>query len=693
MKTWNGSDDAAAPIKPRRSRTCRTTLSATFVTLVCLAAVDTISPAFKKWPLSLFAGDRAVSHAPAFDWDEISASEHLQFHKCFNDFECAKLKLPLDYFNGTYPDHTVSIAITKVPAVVPVSDPRYGGPILLNPGGPGGAGAGFALVAGKAMQQIVDSDDPPSIASPNAKYFDIIGFDPRGIGWTEPVAQCMPDQPSVWSWDLRESNEGLPGSSDASIGRLWSMMHAFGASCKLAEQEQDGPDIKQYMSTASVARDMLEIAERHTEYVAKEAGQIAAKKAGKRLASHHAAYVPGESKLQYWGFSYGTYLGSTFASMFPDRVGRLILDGVVSEHDYNHSLGNGSLVDAEKVLSSFYTFCFNAGPTQCPLATANSSVTDIEERVQKIVKSLYHDPLPIISNSGPDFLTWSDVKMLVISSLYLPRSLFPFIAGILADIEAGGGSQLDALAQAYRSTHVYSCPVDGAPEPNLLASHIVTTISVLCGEGDDQSSLTKDEFNKYWEMLESVSPTVGAYWSTIRMRCAGWNIRAKHRFNGSFGANTSNPILFISNTADPVTPLRSGRYMSSLFPGSGLLISDHAGHCTLSTTDVCVWQHIKTYFQSGKLPAPGALCVPPSDPFSLNSTNPDSPFYDPSLDDARSVQVRDSDMDAKQRHLHDAGVRLQKDIADSGVLEMNMHGGERMKRMVRFAMKSRDERV
>lgn len=257
---------------------------------------------------------------------------------------------------------------------MPVSDPRYGGPILINPGGPGGAGAGFALVVGKALQFIVDSDDPPSIASGKAKYFDIIGFDPRGISWTEPVAKCMPDQPSVWSWDLRESTEGLPGSSDAALGRRWSMTQAFGASCRLSQQDQHDPDIKQYMSTAFVARDMLEITERHAEYVAKQLGQAAAKKVTKQFAPH-GTYVPGQSKLQYWGFSYGTYLGSTFASMFPDRVGRLVLDGVVSEYDYNRSLGNGSLVDAEKALLSFYTFCFNSGPYQCPLVTANSNVT------------------------------------------------------------------------------------------------------------------------------------------------------------------------------------------------------------------------------------------------------------------------------------------------------------------------------
>lgn len=69
--------------------------------------------------------------------EQIKASEDLRFHQCFDLYECAKLKVPLDYFNGTYPDESVSIAITKLPAKVPVHDRRYGGPILINPGGPG----------------------------------------------------------------------------------------------------------------------------------------------------------------------------------------------------------------------------------------------------------------------------------------------------------------------------------------------------------------------------------------------------------------------------------------------------------------------------------------------------------------------------------------------------------------------------
>jgi pimeloyl-ACP methyl ester carboxylesterase len=165
----------------------------------------------------------------------------------------------------------------------------------------------------------------------------------------------MSDQPSAWSWNVREETEDLVGSSDAALGRLWAMTHAFGSSYNLAEEEQDGSDIKQYMSTASIARDMLEITEKHAEWVANQVAQLTARKKEKRSGCYGSTYKREEAKLQYWGFSYGTFLGSTFASTFPDRVGRLVLDGVVRSYDYNHSLGNGSLTDTEKAMKSFYT--------------------------------------------------------------------------------------------------------------------------------------------------------------------------------------------------------------------------------------------------------------------------------------------------------------------------------------------------
>ncbi|ORY08207.1 TAP-like protein-domain-containing protein [Clohesyomyces aquaticus] len=527
-----------------------------------------------------------------FQWSAIEATEQLEFHPCYYGFECAKLKLPLDYFNGTHPGETISLAIAKLPAKVPVTDSRYGGPVLINPGGPGGSGVGLALLEAQAIQTIIDPANSPASFHSSDRYYDIIGFDPRGIGLTEPAATCLDDD-AQWSWMLREYSEGILGSSDASLGRRWSMTHAYGSACKQVMEKEDGSNIKQYMSTASVARDMLELAEKHAEYV--KSHQSCKHELQDSTAKEESV------KLQYWGFSYGTYLGSTFASMFPDRVGRLVLDGVVNSDDYNESLGNGSLHDAEKVMDLFYSYCVNVGPEQCRLAKSTSTVSDVKERVTTILNSLYHNPLPITTPSGPEVFSYSDLKGLAFTSLYLPAYMFPFLADIFAAVESGSGNVLDMLANVFRPAHIYQCPLNSsAPALPILSD--VPEISILCSDGNDQSKENISAFESYWHELENTSPTSGSIWSILRMKCAAWKIRAVYRYTGAFGGETSHPILWIGNTADPVTPLRSARIMHGRFPGSGLLTQDSAGHCSSAVPTLCTVKAIRKYFQTGALP-------------------------------------------------------------------------------------------
>jgi pimeloyl-ACP methyl ester carboxylesterase len=430
----------------------------------------------------------------------------------------------------------------------------------------------------------------------------------------------MADPAASWSWTLRESTEGILGSSDAALGRLWAMSKSWGASCKEAADAEDGFDIKEYMSTASVARDMLTIVERHAEWVAKYLPL-------RKREIDMELYTPGKAKLQYWGFSYGTFLGSTFASMFPERVGRVVLDGVVSSYDYLHSLGNGSLTDTHKAMDSFYTYCLS---TSCPLSSPNATFDATKSRVENIVQSLYHNPLPINSISSPEILTYSDVKNILFSACYTPLVTFPFLVPLLLAIEQRSGSILEQLSAGYRSTHIYSCPINGSA-PIVSYTDAVPTFAVLCGDGVDQTYVPLSEFEQYWRLLDSMSPTAGAIWSMLRMRCLSWHIKALAPFRGPFGGDTAHPVLFVSSTADPVTPLRSARVMHSMFPGSGLVVSDHAGHCSLSSPDSCTLGSVAVYFQTGLVPEEGKVCVPKESAWSLNSTDPESRFYDPSL--------------------------------------------------------------
>lgn len=550
------------------------------------------------------------------------------------------MKVPLDWFNGTHPNASVSIAIAKLPAQVPVNHPDYAGPVLINPGGPGGSGIALALLEARQLQTIVD----PS--GKEGKFYDILGFDPRGIGFTEPHARCMPDDPSAWSWQLRESTEGILGSSDAALGRLWSMTHAFGSACKQHSDANGGPDIKYYMSTASVARDMLEIAEKHAEWAVEESIRITPPRPTfSRLPGHQMDafekklfYTRGEVKLTYLGFSYGTYLGSTFAAMFPDRVGRLVLDGVVNAHDYNNGLAQGSLHDTERDMQSFYTFCFMSGPTICPITTPDSTFEDIEQRTQRIIKSLYHNPIALNTDSGPEIFTYSDLKGIIFSGLYTPTLVFPFLGQLLAAVETRHGPLLEAIASALHTVHVYTC--SGSNNGTNTFTYGVAQDAILCGDGGSLADSDIDSMDQYFHLLEDISPTAGGIWAMLRMRCSAWPFRPLTSWgrDSLFHGNTSHPILFLSATADPVTPLQSARTMSSKYTDSVVLIQDTAGHCTLFRPTACTISAVKTYFQTGELPPRGTVCVPPTSPWSLNSTDPESRFYDPSLGQAVWVE-------------------------------------------------------
>lgn len=565
------------------------------------------------------------------------------------------------------------MAIVKLPAKVAVTDKRYGGPILLNPGGPGGPGAQFAFSAAKSIQYIVDATSDPASAGKDAQFFDIIGFDPRGIGETEPPAKCISDPAAAWSWKLREIEEGILGSSDAALGRLWAMSQAFGSSCALAKGGDDVPDIKRYMATAFVAQDMLHIVERHAEYVMEQVLQATRDNSRQPVDcdSSDATPVPAEAKLQYWGFSYGTLLGSTFASMFPNRLGRVVLDGVVNDWDYKHSLGSGSLTDNERAMEAFYSYCLLSGPQVCPLTGNNATSTAaIKQRAQKIIRSLYHSPLSLASAKGPGIITYSDIKSVVFSIIYQPLFGFKLLGQLLPQIEVGHGKYVDWLSESTRFGRTLSCGINGTVNPGYHSVDDVPTYAVLCSDGVDQGNVGLDDFVECWHGMRNISTAAGDVWAMLGMKCANWKIRASYKFEGPFGSNTSHPILFVSNTADPVTPLRSGRVMSSKFPESVLLINDQAGHCSFSAKNLCAFEKIKQYFQTGALPASNTLCVPPPSAYSLNSTDPDSSFYDPTLKFYTSESAKSEDI-FEQQNMHDAVQTLRRVMTESDAFTFN----------------------
>lgn len=263
---------------------------------------------------------------------QITPTTDLHFHPCYDNFECARLSVPISWYNttNTTTNYAVSIALTRLPATVPRTDPSYGGPVLINPGGPGGSGVYYALTAGEQMRAMVDT--------PGERHFDIVGFDPRGVNHSEPLASCFPGDLERQNWEIEGRGAGLPRpgrAQEESLRVLWERGEALAGSCKWALEEEG---IGRFAGTAEVVGDLVAMVEALGEGREREVGrEVEVGRWGeeeKREVVERARWRRGEERLWYWGLSYGTLLGATFAAMHPERVGRMVLDGVVDGELY-----------------------------------------------------------------------------------------------------------------------------------------------------------------------------------------------------------------------------------------------------------------------------------------------------------------------------------------------------------------------
>jgi pimeloyl-ACP methyl ester carboxylesterase len=170
-------------------------------------------------------------------------------------------------------------------------------------------------------------------------YFDVIGFDPRGVNYSTPSARCFPDDMASQQWSVESRAEGYPITNE-SFGTSWARSTALARSCssRLGSKDDDVMEIGRFMNTPTVAEDMVAIIEALGEWREEEAkkainkGHCNMKDISEIL--DRTKWSKGKEKLQYWGFSYGTILGMTFSAMHPDRVGRVIVDGVMEASDY-----------------------------------------------------------------------------------------------------------------------------------------------------------------------------------------------------------------------------------------------------------------------------------------------------------------------------------------------------------------------
>ncbi|KAK6067179.1 peptidase tripeptidyl-peptidase protein [Seiridium cupressi] len=451
------------------------------------------------------------------------------------------------------------------------------------PGGPSGSGVDFVLRAGEVVQRTASSD---------THKFEILSFDPRGVGLTEPFSDCYRDEFARATGTLIQRGLGAPDEGDHVVRRLYSLAQAFGELCTHGADGED--DIKYFMSTSSVARDMVEIVDKLAELRNDEEkqqhtmGQEANEQRRLELRSGANA-VDSTPRINYWGFSYGTVLGNYFASMFPGRVGRVALEAVEDVDDYYAAAWSNNLPDTQQTLNHFWETCF-AAQGRCALyKSSDESSKSIEARVRDFLDSLETSPAPYIHSSGIVVaITPLDVLKALFRPLYQPLRDFPELAETLAAAMEGNFTQIYGGLEL--PTPDDSCPLR---IPSSYTWHEEAQQAIACGDGISQNNLTVPEFLDHLARLEQDSPDFGRLWSGIRLSCAGWKFRPKYRFSGPWTTPEADSSLVEGKPAAPLLIL-SSRVLS---PGK------------------CREDHIKKYFATGELPPEDTVCQPDCTPF------------------------------------------------------------------------------
>lgn len=562
---------------------------------------------------ALFILALASVHAQdGFDWAALEPSTALSFTSCYGQHKCARLSVPLDWNNPADPAR-VGIAIVALPATVPQDDPSFGGTIIVNPGGPSVSGVGFLLGYGAWLQDTASSD---------AAKYEILSFDPRGVGFTTPRADCFGgDEIARAAYNIEDRAMG-PLDEEAALRRKLAQLKAYGRLCETSRAHRVDR-IFEHMSTSDVARDMVEMVDKLELLRGKPA-------TGGRAELRSVNGTDKTPRINYWGYSYGTILGNYFASMFPGRVRRMMLEAVVDVQDYYSGVCThdhrkpelltfsqawaNSLVDTQASLQYFWDACFTARSRCAVYRSTDASAADIEKRVRRFLHLLDLTPASWVTPAGNVVtITKDDVSWIMFENLYSSDLLFDGLARTLNETMSGNFSTV--AARYPRPSRTGSCQTD----PTAYTWNFDALYGISCGDAVSLlGNATASSIADYVTGQKRDSPDFGAAVARVQTPCRGWKIRPRNRFEGPWTTpphdsslvegRPAAPLLFVSALLDPITPLANARSMAKSHPGARVLVQDTVSHGALPSPSKCRLAHIRRYFATGEVPAGETLC-------------------------------------------------------------------------------------
>ncbi|CAA9963942.1 TAP domain protein [Pyrenophora teres f. maculata] len=486
------------------------------------------------------------------DFSQITPSTDLKWQPCFENFTCTRLQVPLDYADASA--GTTVVDFIKHVAPSPFTGTRD---ILFNPGGPGASGVAEVLSDIETLRFFLGD------------AYNIVSFDPRGTGNSSSDIDCFQGDEGARNEFDAVYIPVVDSESPQSEAQMWALAGAYGDWCTESHQN----DIARFVSTSAIAQDMLRYVDLSREY--------------------------SDGKLWYWGVSYGTVIGGVFASLYPDRVGRMILDGQVDLADWYAGTLKSNIVDQDKIVEQFFQYCYRAGPDKCSFYA--DSPEKIEQRLSDLIETIRREPIGVTNRptvNRPIIITYEVLRFALLSAMYRPTSQWPGTAQTLLELEMRNGVSTSYLAEAFHG------PFEGG--------------TVLCADAGGRYNLSTPElFSQHVELMKSLSNWTGEAW-LHPVECRNMHITTPPSQQFKFPTTATNatdyPILFVSNTLDPITPLSGARRMQAHFSGSSLLVVDAMGHSSMSAASNCTVQHVQEYLD-GTLPPVGTICQPNELPF------------------------------------------------------------------------------
>ncbi|BDZ62069.1 carboxylesterase B [Demequina sediminis] len=485
----------------------------------------------------LIPEESAVTAAPTGEAiapeDSPVYQQEVEWSRC-GELECATLQVPVDWTDPAGP--TVDLAINRHGATDP--DARLGS-LLINPGGPGGSGLDLT-------ESFVVSAGEDLLAA-----YDVIGFDPRGVGASTPIA-CG-DAEQIDEFFLTDLTLDTQEQIDAAVASTT----AFAERCR----ELSGPLVEN-VDTSSAARDMDVI-----------------------------RAVLGDDQLHYLGYSYGTQLGAVYAELFPANVGRMVLDGAVDFLLPAVEQAAGQARGFEGALMNFIDWC--RGEEGCPLdpnpERAAAQVRDIALTAR---------------DEGYESLDGSPVNGNVmvygmVVTMYDQNSWVYLQAGLDEVINEGTADIFFQLAGFYLDKD----PATGEYLSN--SQWAFTSIGCLDAVGDEPTTVAS--LDQMRAALDEASPTFG-WWFASSVGCDGWPWEAKEPVTALEAADAAAPLLVIGTTNDPATPVEWAESLSEQLASSELLIFDGEGHTAYGRSNQCVIDAVDGYLVDGQMPVSGTRC-------------------------------------------------------------------------------------